>query len=289
MRRYLAFAAVPALVLALVTARPVSAQVSVGADLGVYSAYVWRGLSLTNRPVLQPDLWLSYPVGGNASITVGGWSSIDIGKYDDANDHISEGGGVAGPDLTEFDWYGELGTTVGSASLTLGVTGYVYPNDFGLTSTSNTIEIYGQIGLSNVLSPSLSAYYDVDKIKGLYLEGSISHDLAISPSFTLTLGALAGLSAGQGCELTGAEVFPDDCTATPSYNFAENGLTHVDLSVATSFSAGSLSISPIFHFQISNNQATKINSPSKADESTKIWFGVSFSWASGGGDEAAAE
>jgi hypothetical protein len=283
MRRYLAFAAVPALILALVTARPASAQVSVGADLGVYSAYVWRGLSLTNRPVLQPDLWLSYPVGGNASITVGGWSSIDIGKYDDPNDDFSEGGGAAGPDLTEFDWYGEFGTSFGSASLTLGVTGYVYPNDFGLTSSSNTIEIYGQLGLGTVLSPSISAYYDVDKIKGLYLEGSISHDLAISPSFTLTLGALAGLSAGQGCE-------PDsNNTCTVVSNFFDNGLTHVDLSAATSFTAGSFSISPAFHFQISQDEFTKLNSPSKLDESTKIWFGVSFSWASGGGDEAAAE
>jgi len=283
MRRFLAFVTVPAIVLALVTARPAAAQVSYGADLGVYSAYVWRGLSLTNRPVLQPDLWLSVPVGGSASITVGGWSSIDIGKYDDPNDDISEGGGHAGPDLTEFDWYGELGTTVGSASLTLGVTGYVYPNDFGLTSTSNTIEIYGQIGLSNVLSPSLSAYYDVDKIKGLYLEGSISHDIAISPSFTLTLGALAAFNAGMGCEAdTGG-----NCTVLS--NFFDSGFTHADFSVATSFSAGSLSFAPVFHFQVSSDEFTKFNSPTKVDESTKIWFGVGISWAGGGGDEATAE
>jgi hypothetical protein len=76
----------------------------VGADLGIYSAYVWRGLSLTNRPVLQPDLWLSLPVGGNGSITVGGWSSIDIGKYDNPTKDISEGGGNAGPDLTELTY-----------------------------------------------------------------------------------------------------------------------------------------------------------------------------------------
>jgi len=283
MRRILAFATVPVLILALITARPVSAQLSWGADLGAYSAYVWRGLSLTNQPVIQPDLWFSLPVGGNSSVTVGGWSTIDIGKYDDPNDDISEGGGVAGPDLTEFDWYGEFGTTFGEASLTLGVTGYIYPNDSGLTSTSNTIELYGQIGLGTVLSPSLSAYYDVDKIKGLYLEGSISHDIALSPSFSLTLGALAGLSAGQGCE-------PDsggNCTAVS--NFFDNGLTHVDLSVATSFSAGSISIAPVFHFQISQDEFTKFNSPTKFDESSKIWFGVSLSWASGGGEEETAE
>lgn len=284
MRRFLAFATAPVLALALVTARPATAQVSYGADLGIYSAYVWRGLSLTNRPVVQPDLWLSVPVGGSASITVGGWSTIDIGKYDDPNDDISEGGGRAGPDLTEFDWYGEFGTSIGNASLSLGVTGYVYPNDLpGLTSSSNTIEIYGQLGLGTVLSPSISAYYDVDKIKGLYLEGSISHDLALTPSFTLTLGALAGLSAGQGCEPTSG----GNCTVTS--NFFDNGLTHVDLSAATSFTAGSFSISPVFHFQISQDEATKFNSPTKFDKGSKIWFGVSFSWAGGGGDEATAE
>jgi hypothetical protein len=248
-------------------------------------------LSLTNRPVLQPDLWLSFPIGGNASFTVGGWSSIDIGKYDNPTKDISEGGGAAGPDLTEFDWYGEFGTSFGSASLTLGVTGYIYPNDKNptpttaglLTSDNNTIEIYGQLGLSTVLSPSISAYYDVDKIKGLYLEGSISHDLALSPSFTLTLGALAALSAGQGCEPTSG----GNCTVTS--NFFDNGLTHVDLSVATSFTTGSFSISPAFHFQISQDEWTKINTPSKLDESTKIWFGATISWASGSGDEAAAE
>ena len=58
------------------------AQAEIGAQLGLFSAYVWRGLSLTNKPVLEPDVWVSFPA-GNASITVGGWSSIDLGRYDD--------------------------------------------------------------------------------------------------------------------------------------------------------------------------------------------------------------
>ncbi|MEP7326667.1 MAG: TorF family putative porin [Gemmatimonadota bacterium] len=271
MRRFLAFATMPALFLALVVTRPVSAQVGFGADLGVYSAYVWRGLSLTNRPVAEPDLWISMPVGANGSITLGGWSNIELGKYDDPAKHISQGGGVAGPDLTEFDPYLEYATTIGNASLSLGATGYIYPNHSGATSESNTTELYAQLGLGTVLSPSISAYYDIDKVKGLYLEGSISHDLAVSPSFTLTLGALAGLSAGQGC----------DVNSNDSCNFADNGFTHADFSVATSFGAGALSISPVFHFQLSGDDATKFNSPTKIDKSTKIWFGVSFSWASG--------
>ena len=49
-------------------AMPASAQVTVGADASLYSSYVWRGLSLTNKPVLQPDVYVTFPA-GKASVT----------------------------------------------------------------------------------------------------------------------------------------------------------------------------------------------------------------------------
>jgi hypothetical protein len=259
----------------LLIAPAASAQVTVGADLGIHSAYVWRGLTLSSKPVAQPDLWLSLPVGASGSVTVGGWGNVELGKYD-GTDEISEGGGEGGPDLTEFDWWAEYAHSLGQAELVVGATGYIYPNDLGLTSDANTIEIYGRLGLANVLSPRISAYYDVDKIKGLYFEGSVGYDVPVSETFAISLGALAGLSAGQG-------VNEDDLNE--SFNFFENGLTHVDLSASTEFAAGPLAISPAFHFQISNDEFTKFNKPSKPDESVKIWFGVTFSWASGGEEE----
>ena len=36
-----------------------------------------------------PDVYVTFPA-GNASVTVGGWANIDLGKYDDGNDDISE-------------------------------------------------------------------------------------------------------------------------------------------------------------------------------------------------------
>lgn len=280
MRRFLAFAIVPVLALALVTARPASAQLSWGADLGLYSSYVWRGVTYTSRFVVQPDLWLSLPV-GSGSITVGGWANIEPGKYDGTND-ISEGGGQAGPDLAEFDWWAEYGRTVGKLDLILGATGYYYPNPadnagLALTNDIKTIEIYGRFGFDAPLSPRLSIYYDVDKIKGAYFEGSINHSFPLSPSFSLDLGALAGWSAGQ-------EVSSND----PSYVFANDGLTHVDLSAATSFSLGALSITPAFHFVIANDDNTKFTNLTDTSD-TKIWFGASISWEGGGEVEEAAE
>ena len=85
----------------LAGAAPASAQ-TIGADASLFSSYVWRGLSLTNKPVLQPDVYVTFPA-GNASITVGGWANIDLGKYDDPDDDFSESGGLSAFNFAEFD------------------------------------------------------------------------------------------------------------------------------------------------------------------------------------------
>jgi hypothetical protein len=244
---------------------PASAQVTLGWDVAGFSSYVWRGLSLTNKPVIQPDAYLTIPL-GKASLTAGGWSSIDIGKYDNANNDISEGGGTSAFNLTEFDWWGEIGIPVGVATLTGGATGYIYPNDAGFTKDFNTVEVYGKIALSTVLSPKLSAYYDVDKVKGIYIEGSVSHGFPIGPK-SLTLGALAGYSNNE------------QPSSDPSANFADNGLTHVDLSASMAFTAGSLSLTPAIHGVIGSDDWTKITKPTALDTGFKLWGGVTISWS----------
>jgi hypothetical protein len=84
---------------------PVHAQTEVGVDLGFSSAYVWRGLTRTNKPVAQPAVYASIPV-GNASVTLGGWANIDLGKYDGLTDDISESGGSSSFNFAEFEPYG---------------------------------------------------------------------------------------------------------------------------------------------------------------------------------------
>ena len=82
-------------------------QTEVGAQLDLFSAYVWRGVTYTNKPVAQPDLWISFPA-GNASITAGGWANIDLGQYDDPADDFSESGGLSAFNLAEFNPYAEV-------------------------------------------------------------------------------------------------------------------------------------------------------------------------------------
>lgn len=274
MKRANIVAAAICITAALGSAGPVGAQTTIGADLGLFSSYVWRGLSLTNKPVAQPDLYITIPI-GNASITGGGWANLDLGKYDDIDNDISESGGSSGFNFAEFDWWGEVSYPVGKATLTGGVTGYIYPNDANapngiglITKDFNTVEVYGKAALDAPLSPKLSIYYDVDKVKGAYFEGSISHSLQASEKVAVNLGATAGFSAGQGVSV-------DD----PSFNFADNGFTHLDLSAGVPFEAGALSITPVIHFVLNGDDRTKVTSPTSLDKDVKLWGGVSIAWS----------
>jgi uncharacterized protein Gcw-chp len=266
---------------ALVGVMPVHAQATFGVDLDLFSAYVWRGVTYTNKPVAQPALYVTFPTGG-AEVTVGGWANIDLGKYDDPGDDLSESGGTSAFNFAEFDPYAEVGFPVGRATLTGGVTAYIYPNDDpGFTTDINTVEIYGKVGFDAPLSPELSIYYDVDKIKGAYIEGVVSHSLPLSEKTSLDLGAVAGFSAGQGTS--------DDLDE--GANFVDDGFTHLDLSAGVPFTAGAFSITPVIHFQVNGDDATKATSPTNLDKDGKLWGGVSLSWSKALGEvpEEAAE
>ncbi len=253
-------------------ASQVQAQAEIGAQVDVFSSYVWRGLSLTNKPVLQPDVWVSFPA-GNASITVGHWANIDIGKYDDPENDISESGGLSAFNIAESNPYAEVSFGTGKATLTGGIVAFIYPNDLtdtsneGLDSESNTWEVYGTVGFDVPLAPELSLYYDFDEIKGAYLEGAVSHSVPLGESGkTLDLAGAAGLSLGQ------------DVSSDPSANFLDDGFTHLDISAGVPLTAGAFSITPVLHFQISGDEATKVTSPT--DESdVKVWGGVSIGWS----------
>jgi hypothetical protein len=250
---------------------PAAAQVTVAANAAFASGYVWRGLTLSSKPVIQPDVSLTAH-----GLTVGAWANIEPSTYDGAND-ISQGGGT-GSGVREFDAWVEYNRTTANVSWQLGWILYVFDmNDpppagrFGLYEAFDTHEFYGQVSLGGLpVTPTLYASYDADKVNGLYVEPSVAYGWKAAPKVTINLTGLAGFSAGQG-------VSADDFAA----NFAENGLTHVDLSASTSVAAGPVSIVPSFHFQISNDAFAKINGAelNNQDKDVKLWAGVTLSWS----------
>jgi hypothetical protein len=262
-------------VLAALGAAPATAQ-EIGVDAAFNSHYVWRGVTYTNKFVIQPDAWASFSA-GPTTITAGGWGNVELGTYD-GNDDISENG-LGGAGLTEFDWWGEVSIPAGIATLTGGATGYIYTGDKadgGLTSASNTIEIYGKADLGVMLNPSFAIWYDVDKIKGAYMEFGVSHGIPLGAT-ELSLGALAGVSAGQGV---------NSSDPSESSNFKDDGLTHLDFSAEASFGAGPISITPTVHMIWGQDNWTKFTTPTDKSD-IKFWFGASIGWshAFGGGEE----
>ena len=99
--------------IASAVARPALAQSTVGADLSLFSGYVWRGISVTNRPVGQPNAYVAFPA-GKTTVTAGGWANVDLGRYDDTDD-FSQSGGVSSFNLAEFDPWAEVSVPAGKA------------------------------------------------------------------------------------------------------------------------------------------------------------------------------
>ncbi len=288
MKRVKVFAALMLVAGLAVAPERAVAQAEIGAQVDLFSSYVWRGLSLTNKPVLQPDLWVSFPA-GNASVTVGNWTNIDLGQYDDPDDDISESGGLSSFNIAELNPYAEVAFPVGKATLTGGIVSYIYPNDLtdesngGLNSDFNTWEVYGKAEFDVLLSPSLAIYYDFDKGDGAYIEAGVAHSLPLSEKLGLDLGAVAGFSAGQDADL--------DDAGNPQaefFNFQDNGFTHLDLSAGLPLTAGAFSITPVLHVVLTGDEFTKFTSPTNESD-VKLWGGVSFGWSRTLGEAAEEE
>jgi uncharacterized protein (TIGR02001 family) len=254
----------------LLAAQSLAAQVTVTADAGVFNAYVWRGVSLTNRFVGQPDAYLTVPAGGGSAV-VGGWANVDLGQYDSGTD-LSEGGGQSSLDVTEIDLWGEYGHPLGNKLTgTAGVLTYLFPNSAGLTNEINrTFEIYGKLQATGVpLAPKLAAWYDVAKVDGAYLEASVAQPITAISRFPITLGALAGFSAGQGINKN---------DPTQIANFADDGFTHLDLSATGAFAAGPVTIAPTVHFYVLHDEFTKLTSLGNTKD-VKAWAGATLTWS----------
>ncbi|MEJ7812934.1 MAG: hypothetical protein WKG32_21140 [Gemmatimonadaceae bacterium] len=79
-----------AAVLVLATLAPAAAraQRAVTLDVLVQNAFVWRGVTATNRPVLQPDAYLT-TAAARGEVTLGAWASFEPARYDGADEMMS--------------------------------------------------------------------------------------------------------------------------------------------------------------------------------------------------------
>jgi hypothetical protein len=84
----------------------------------------------------------------------------------------------------------------------------------------------------------------------------------------VTLGATAGLSVGQGTDPAGRQT---------AY-FAGDGLTHVDLSAAATWTAGTVTVTPSVHGLLLRDVATRLTAPNEL-HARRVNLGVTLGWA----------
>jgi uncharacterized protein Gcw-chp len=274
MRRALIIAAV--VVSCGLTASPALAQVTVGADVALNSRYMFWGLTLSNRPVVQADVYVTV-----AGFTAGVWGNLDATKQNDLGD-LTTGGNRSG--ITEVDYWAEYNRTLGPVAAKLGVIRWTYSQKntgtlapYATQATYpglkngpdiNSTEIYGALTFTKVpLSPNIALYYDADIYKGFFGWVSISRSVPIA-SKSITLGALVGGSTSESN--TGSSDIP---------LFVKEGITHFDFSASSAFAIGMLSLTPNAHFQINNDDATKITSRTQSNGKTVFTVGATASWS----------
>lgn len=248
-------------------------RLTLTADLLAATAFVWRGVTTTNRPVLGPTVTLAAPLPAGITGVAGAWGNIEPAAYTGPHD-LSTYGGARGPLLTSSQvWVEARHPMPADGTFTLGATAYHYPNVGELARSYDTGELYAVAAGGGAFAPSLGVWVDAWKVRGAYAEAGLSHGTTVPAAVpgwlgrgrTVTLGATLGFSAGDGAS-----------DGTSAY-FAGNGLTHADLSATTEVGLGAIAILPTAHLVLGRDPMTRIVAPD-ATRATKLWVGASLHW-----------
>jgi hypothetical protein len=192
---------------------------AVSADVTVASKYVWRGLRLTDDPVLQPSLTVDYK-----GLGLNIWGNTDL---TDVN-------GTPG-EINELDYTLSYSFSVDKVDLSIGVIQYTFPH----TDFEPTTEIYGTAALDVLLSPALSIYWDTDQVGGVYGTLGISHSFA--------LGEVRGIS--PSLDLSGSIGFASSNWNEGYYGVDSSGLVDLLLTASLSIPIDEyLSLAPFVSF-----------------------------------------
>jgi len=216
-------------------AAPLSAQFEFQADF--MSKYIWRGMDLlwNNNPAFQPSVTYTF---GESGFSVNLWGSFalserSIYKTVDEIDLILD---------YSFQLSDKVGMSVGFINY-----GYYFVPEFDFKD-GTTQEFYVSAGLPDVfLSPTLTAYYDMNWGTGLYVVLEGSHSVELSETLGLDLYAGLGYNSKQ---------YIDD-----------SGLSDLTIGASLPISFGDWTIAPQVNY-------TFVFLESVNDEN-ELWFGIS--------------
>jgi len=167
--------------------------VTLAATLDLYSAYVWRGCVINDRPVWQPGATVSYATGDYGTLSAGAWSNFDA---TDRRGHTKFGG------ISELDYTATYAIDVGPVSLSAGHTWYTFPSVTGNTYGESTREVFVTAQYNtDIVNPFVRAYYDYVWIEGAY--ENIGFNKTIKVNDRVSVGSEVSVGIGSSNLMAG--------------------------------------------------------------------------------------
>jgi uncharacterized protein (TIGR02001 family) len=144
-----------------------------------YGKYIWRGQNLSDDPVFQPGIGITW-----GKFSIGFWGNMDLTNIN----------GNSG-DFSEIDYsldYSDDFPGIEGLSYSVGVIYYDFPG----TAVPDTTEVYWGLGFDVLLSPTITVYHDVDEAEGTYVNLGLSHSFGTIAE--LCQGVPVGLEISSG-------------------------------------------------------------------------------------------
>ena len=161
--------------------------VSFAATVDLYSAYVWRGMILSEKAVLQPGAVVSYNAGDLGKLSAGAWANMDL-------DSPRSSGAASKSTLSEVDYFASWSKDVGSFSVEGGYTYY----DFSDLPDFNVDELYAKLAYNNdFVTPYMKHYWAFTETESMYYTFGLTRSFKVMEKLTAGFDAVLGIGSPE--------------------------------------------------------------------------------------------
>lgn len=214
---------------------------SVGVATGYNSHYIWRGIALTDGPVMQSELSAEYK-----GLSFIAWNNMDLDSVNDLQWQVNEIDLIVG-----YDW------SVRDFGLSVGVVHYTFPS----TAFAATTELYVGVSAPVPLSPTVTFNFDVDEVDGEYITFDVSHSFGLpTASEKITWSLDLGFGFGYGSADYNSGYF----------GVQRGGMVDYHPTVALPLSIGKFTLTPAFGYSALGGQRLK----NVVDKNSTLFGGV---------------
>lgn len=193
-----------------------ASDVVIEAEVGLYSAYVWRGQVINEYMVAQPSVTAAM-----GPIRLNAWGNMNVVDKDQGDtQEIDFTATYTLPDAVFTD----------AVTVDIGMIAYVFPGK--ASEERPTEEVFSTATFNHIiLTPVLGAYYDINEANGWYGNFALSQGLEIGDAVTAEIGG----SIGYGTRNYNRYYFGDDALGNKGENNGSGAVNDYNVYVSAKY------------------------------------------------------